>query len=277
MWGPSAFGSPVCVPYILLRGGGQGPCFHVGVSGLRQKLCAFPSGVDSDCTPTPGAAALGGCPQRRKRLLRSQYPVAPSPSVIHQGPPGHQPAVQGEGRSLLPWGRSEPGGPGRGEVSVRAPGGGRACAGTGWLRGAGPGSSGPERACRQALLTTQVDVTGAYDALPQDRLLEVVANVIRPHESTYCVRQCAVLRRTARGHVRKSFQTHVSPRGRGAGRGRGGGPWCWGTGSPTSLFLGFPGVLSPRLPRPGLQPCRGAVCGLGGGRQREARSLSLSA
>lgn len=134
-----------------------------------------------------------------------------------------------------------------------------------------------ERACRQALLTTQVDVTGAYDALPQDRLLEVVANVIRPHESTYCVRQCAVLRRTARGHVRKSFQTHVSPRRRGAGRGRGGGPWCWGAGSPTSLFLGFPGVLSPRLPRPGLQPCRGAACGLGGGRQREARSLSLSA
>uniref|UniRef100_A0A8D1T193 Telomerase reverse transcriptase n=1 Tax=Sus scrofa TaxID=9823 RepID=A0A8D1T193_PIG len=44
----------------------------------------------------------------------------------------------------------------------------------------------------------------------KDRLLEVVANVIRPHESTYCVRQCAVLRRTARGHVRKSFQTHVS-------------------------------------------------------------------
>lgn len=145
VWGPSAFGGPVCVPYILLRGGGRGPCFHVGVSGLRQKLCAFPSGVDSDCTPTPGAAALGGCPQRRKRLLRSQYPVTPSPSVIHQGPPGHQPAVQGEGRSLLPWGRSEPGGPGRGEVSVRAPGGRRACAGTGWLRGAGHGSSGPER------------------------------------------------------------------------------------------------------------------------------------
>uniref|UniRef100_A0A8C3VK75 Telomerase reverse transcriptase n=1 Tax=Catagonus wagneri TaxID=51154 RepID=A0A8C3VK75_9CETA len=56
----------------------------------------------------------------------------------------------------------------------------------------------------------KVDVTGAYDALPQDRLVEVVANVIRPHENTYCVRQCAVVQRAARGHVRKSFKRHVS-------------------------------------------------------------------
>ncbi|XP_058916752.1 telomerase reverse transcriptase isoform X2 [Kogia breviceps] len=60
------------------------------------------------------------------------------------------------------------------------------------------------------LYFVKVDVAGAYDALPQDRLAEVIANVIRPHENLYCVRQYAVLQRTARGHVRKSFKRHVS-------------------------------------------------------------------
>ncbi|XP_015980177.2 telomerase reverse transcriptase isoform X2 [Rousettus aegyptiacus] len=60
------------------------------------------------------------------------------------------------------------------------------------------------------LYFVKVDVTGAYDALPQDRLEEVVASVIRPREHTYCVRQYAVLQRTAHGHVRKSFKRQVS-------------------------------------------------------------------
>ncbi|XP_034513001.1 telomerase reverse transcriptase [Ailuropoda melanoleuca] len=60
------------------------------------------------------------------------------------------------------------------------------------------------------LYFVKVDVTGAYDALPQDRLVEVIANVIRPQENTYCMRQYAVVRRTAQGHVRKSFKRHVS-------------------------------------------------------------------
>ncbi|XP_027945813.1 telomerase reverse transcriptase isoform X3 [Eumetopias jubatus] len=60
------------------------------------------------------------------------------------------------------------------------------------------------------LYFVKVDVTGAYDALPQDRLVEVIANVIRPQENTYCVRQYAVVRRTAQGHVRKSFKRHSS-------------------------------------------------------------------
>ncbi|XP_021542783.1 telomerase reverse transcriptase isoform X2 [Neomonachus schauinslandi] len=60
------------------------------------------------------------------------------------------------------------------------------------------------------LYFVKVDVTGAYDALPQDRLVEVIANVIRPQENTYCVRQYAMVRRTAQGHVRKSFKRHVS-------------------------------------------------------------------
>ncbi|KAJ8791129.1 hypothetical protein J1605_020799 [Eschrichtius robustus] len=63
------------------------------------------------------------------------------------------------------------------------------------------------------LYFVKVDVAGAYDALPQDRLAEVIANVIRPHENSYCVRQYAVVQRTARGHVRKSFKRHVSPTG----------------------------------------------------------------
>ncbi|XP_045855832.1 telomerase reverse transcriptase isoform X2 [Meles meles] len=60
------------------------------------------------------------------------------------------------------------------------------------------------------LYFVKVDVTGAYDALPQDRLAEVVANVLRPHENTYCLRRYAVVRRTAQGHVRRSFRRHVS-------------------------------------------------------------------
>ncbi|XP_014703975.2 telomerase reverse transcriptase isoform X1 [Equus asinus] len=60
------------------------------------------------------------------------------------------------------------------------------------------------------LYFVKVDVMGAYDALPQDRLAEVIANVIRPQENTYCVRQYAVVQRGAHGHVRKAFKRHVS-------------------------------------------------------------------
>ncbi|KAM5260059.1 telomerase reverse transcriptase isoform 2-T2 [Hipposideros larvatus] len=60
------------------------------------------------------------------------------------------------------------------------------------------------------LYFVKVDVTGAYDTLPQDRLLEVVANVIQPPEHTYCTRHYAVVQRAAHGHVRKSFKRHVS-------------------------------------------------------------------
>ncbi|XP_008160037.2 telomerase reverse transcriptase isoform X1 [Eptesicus fuscus] len=60
------------------------------------------------------------------------------------------------------------------------------------------------------LYFVKVDVMGAYDALPQDRLVEVIANVIKPQEHTYCLRQYAVVQRTAHGRVRKSFKRHVS-------------------------------------------------------------------
>ncbi|XP_066231030.1 telomerase reverse transcriptase isoform X1 [Saccopteryx leptura] len=60
------------------------------------------------------------------------------------------------------------------------------------------------------LYFVKVDVMGAYDTLPQDRLVEVIANVIKPQEHTYCLRQYAVVQRTAHGHIRKSFGRHVS-------------------------------------------------------------------
>ncbi|KAF6357655.1 telomerase reverse transcriptase [Rhinolophus ferrumequinum] len=58
------------------------------------------------------------------------------------------------------------------------------------------------------LYFVKVDVTRAYDTLPQDRLLQLVANVIGPPEHTYCMRQYAVVQRSACGHVRKSFKRH---------------------------------------------------------------------
>lgn len=78
-----------------------------------------------------------------------------------------------------------------------------------------PGHGG-QGECEQPInapLSVQVDVMGAYDALPQDRLVEVIANVIKPQEHTYCLRQYAVVQRTAHGRVRKSFKRHVRPVG----------------------------------------------------------------
>uniref|UniRef100_A0A8C6E5J9 Telomerase reverse transcriptase n=1 Tax=Moschus moschiferus TaxID=68415 RepID=A0A8C6E5J9_MOSMO len=59
------------------------------------------------------------------------------------------------------------------------------------------------------LYFVKADVVGAYDALPQDRLAEVIASVLRPQENVYCVRHCAVVR-TARGRMWKSFKRYVS-------------------------------------------------------------------
>ncbi|KAM6157019.1 telomerase reverse transcriptase [Erethizon dorsatum] len=60
------------------------------------------------------------------------------------------------------------------------------------------------------LYFVKADVSGAYDALPQDKVAEVVANVLRPWENTYCVRRYTVVQRAARGHTRRSFRRHVS-------------------------------------------------------------------
>ncbi|XP_021114239.1 telomerase reverse transcriptase isoform X3 [Heterocephalus glaber] len=60
------------------------------------------------------------------------------------------------------------------------------------------------------LYFVKADVSGAYDALPQDKVAEVVASVLRPWENTYCVRRYAVVQRAARGHTRRAFRRHVS-------------------------------------------------------------------
>ncbi|XP_012869282.1 PREDICTED: telomerase reverse transcriptase [Dipodomys ordii] len=60
------------------------------------------------------------------------------------------------------------------------------------------------------LYFVKADVTGAYEALPHDRLAEVVARAIRPRENTYCIRHYAVVQRAVQGRVHRSFRRHVS-------------------------------------------------------------------
>ncbi|XP_023559905.1 telomerase reverse transcriptase isoform X2 [Octodon degus] len=60
------------------------------------------------------------------------------------------------------------------------------------------------------LYFVKADVSGAYDALPQDKIAEVVANVLRPWENTYCVRHYSVVQRASRGRTRRSFRRQVS-------------------------------------------------------------------
>ncbi|XP_029411640.1 telomerase reverse transcriptase isoform X3 [Nannospalax galili] len=60
------------------------------------------------------------------------------------------------------------------------------------------------------LYFVKADVTGAYDAIPHNKLVEVVASMIRPLENTYCVRRYAVVQRAAGGHIYKSFRRQVS-------------------------------------------------------------------
>nr|XP_021487080.1 telomerase reverse transcriptase [Meriones unguiculatus] len=56
----------------------------------------------------------------------------------------------------------------------------------------------------------KADVTGAYDAIPKDKLVEMIANMIRHPENTYCIRQYAVVQRDSQGQIHKSFRRQVS-------------------------------------------------------------------
>ncbi|XP_040833310.1 telomerase reverse transcriptase isoform X1 [Ochotona curzoniae] len=56
----------------------------------------------------------------------------------------------------------------------------------------------------------KVDITGAFDTIPQDRLVAVMARVLQHSERTYCVRRFATVRRAPLGCIHKSFKTHVS-------------------------------------------------------------------
>ena len=90
---------------------------------------------------------------------------------------------------------------------------------------------------------------GAYDALPQDKLAEVIANVLQPQENTYCVRHCAMVR-TARGRMRKSFKRHVRPTGPVQCWGawlRGRGAHAQHCGVPRTTLTGIPVRSAPPL------------------------------
>ncbi|XP_007949806.1 telomerase reverse transcriptase [Orycteropus afer afer] len=63
---------------------------------------------------------------------------------------------------------------------------------------------------RPPLYFVKVDVAGAYDAIPHNKLAEVIASVIKPQENVYCIRRYAVVQKTTQGCVRKSFKRHVS-------------------------------------------------------------------
>ncbi|XP_038179973.1 telomerase reverse transcriptase isoform X2 [Arvicola amphibius] len=56
----------------------------------------------------------------------------------------------------------------------------------------------------------KADVVGAFDSIPQDKLMKVVANMIRHPENMYCVRQYAVVQRYRQGQIHKSFRREVS-------------------------------------------------------------------
>ncbi|XP_020832373.1 telomerase reverse transcriptase isoform X1 [Phascolarctos cinereus] len=57
----------------------------------------------------------------------------------------------------------------------------------------------------------KADVTGAYDTVPHDKLVEVVSSIIKPEEKkVYCIRRYAVVQKNAHGNIQKSFKRHVS-------------------------------------------------------------------
>ncbi|XP_044537720.1 telomerase reverse transcriptase [Gracilinanus agilis] len=57
----------------------------------------------------------------------------------------------------------------------------------------------------------KADVTGAYDTIPHDKLIEVISSIIKPEEKKiYCIRRYAVVQKNAHGNIQKSFKRHVS-------------------------------------------------------------------
>ncbi|NP_001269394.1 telomerase reverse transcriptase [Ornithorhynchus anatinus] len=57
----------------------------------------------------------------------------------------------------------------------------------------------------------KADVTGAYDTIPHDKLVEVISRILKPEDETvYCIQRYAVIQKTAKGSVRKTFRRHVS-------------------------------------------------------------------
>ncbi|XP_060047103.1 telomerase reverse transcriptase isoform X9 [Erinaceus europaeus] len=55
----------------------------------------------------------------------------------------------------------------------------------------------------------KVDVSGAFDALPRDKLLQVVARALRPRRSSYFVRHYALVPGARAGQPQRAFRSHV--------------------------------------------------------------------
>ncbi|XP_025019954.1 telomerase reverse transcriptase [Python bivittatus] len=57
----------------------------------------------------------------------------------------------------------------------------------------------------------KADVTGAYDTLPHDKLVEVILQALAPDKNTtYSIRRYAVIMRTRSGCIRRYYKRHVS-------------------------------------------------------------------
>lgn len=59
----------------------------------------------------------------------------------------------------------------------------------------------------------QADVTGAYDTLPHDKLVEVILQALAPDRKTiYSIRHYAAIMRTGNGCIKKYYRRHVRER-----------------------------------------------------------------
>lgn len=56
----------------------------------------------------------------------------------------------------------------------------------------------------------QADVTGAYDTIPHEKLVEVVSQILAPEKRTvYCIRRYAMIKITMNGQIRKYYRRQV--------------------------------------------------------------------
>ncbi|XP_067413510.1 telomerase reverse transcriptase isoform X2 [Emydura macquarii macquarii] len=57
----------------------------------------------------------------------------------------------------------------------------------------------------------KADVTGAYDTIPHEKLVEVVSQILAPEKRTvYCIRRYAMIKITMNGQIRKYYRRQVS-------------------------------------------------------------------
>ncbi|XP_075777631.1 telomerase reverse transcriptase isoform X2 [Pelodiscus sinensis] len=57
----------------------------------------------------------------------------------------------------------------------------------------------------------KADVTGAYDAIPHDKLVDVISQILDPEKKTvYFIRRYAVIKINMNGQIRKYYRRHVS-------------------------------------------------------------------